>query len=98
MTHFVGCTKSPNVPNSSYNRKKIGNTSEARPTMYISFANKGKTQVGWVTTIGKRAQKWANTNNIPPKGSPCHVPNSNEMTMKSSCQKVSKKYNGDGHA
>ncbi len=45
MTHFVGCTKSPNVPNSSYNRKKIGNTSEARPTMYISFANKGKTQV-----------------------------------------------------
>jgi hypothetical protein len=31
---------------------KKDNTSEAKPTMCISFANEGKTQVGWVVAIG----------------------------------------------
>jgi hypothetical protein len=58
------------------------------PTMRVSFSNEGKTQVGWVVTIGQKAQRWANINNTPPKGSPCHVPYSDEMTMKSPCLKV----------
>jgi hypothetical protein len=98
VTHFTGCTESTNVPNSSYNRKKIGNTFEAIPTMYISSANKGKTQLGWATVMGQKTRRWASTNNIPPKGSPCQVPNLNEMTVKSLCLEASKKYSGDGHA
>jgi len=57
FTHFVNYTKSLNASNSSCNHKKIGNTSEARPIMCISSTNEGKTQVGWVATIGQRAQK-----------------------------------------
>jgi len=65
--------------------------------MCVSSSNEGKTQVGWVATIRRKARRWANINNIPPKGCPCHVPYSNEMTMKSPCLKVFEKYNGDGH-
>ncbi len=55
-THFVGCTKSPNAPN-SYNRIKINNTFEAGPTMRVSFVNERKSQVGWVVIVGHRTQK-----------------------------------------
>jgi len=51
-THFVNCTESPNLLNFSYNRKKVGNVSKARPTMCISSTNEGKTQVKWVATVG----------------------------------------------
>jgi hypothetical protein len=51
--------------------------------MCISFANEGKTQVGWVAIIGRRTWKWASANNIPPKGSPYCVWDSNEMIMRS---------------
>jgi hypothetical protein len=44
--------ESPNAPNSFYNHKKTTNTSDAKPIMCISFANEGKTQVGWVVAIG----------------------------------------------
>ncbi len=78
--------------------KKIGNMSEAKPTMCVSSANEGKTQVGWVVAIGWKAWKWASANNTPPKGSPYHVLDSNEMIVKSPCLKTSKIYNGDGCA
>jgi hypothetical protein len=42
-THLVDYTKSLNVLNFFYNRKKIGNTFKTWPTMCVSFANKGKT-------------------------------------------------------
>jgi hypothetical protein len=38
-THFVDCNESLNVPNFSYNRKKIGSTFEVRLIMHISFTN-----------------------------------------------------------
>jgi hypothetical protein len=44
-THFTNYTENPNVEKSCYNRKKIRTTSDARPTIFISFANKRKTQV-----------------------------------------------------
>jgi hypothetical protein len=50
-THFISCTKSLNVVNSSCNKKKIGATSEVIRTMHVSFTNEGKTQVGWATII-----------------------------------------------
>ncbi len=53
-THFVGCTKSLNAENCYCNCKKIGTTFDAGPTVCISFANKGKTQIGWATIIGQR--------------------------------------------
>ncbi len=65
--------------------------------MCVSFANERKTQVGWVVTIGSRMQRKTNANNTP-KRSPYHVPNSNEMTMKSPCLETSEKYSGDGCA
>jgi len=58
--------------------------------MHISFANKGKTQVGWAIIIGWKMWRWANANNILPKGSPYHVPNPNEMAMRSLCLEASK--------
>jgi hypothetical protein len=57
MTHFVGCIESLNAPNSSRNHKKIGNTSEVGPTMYISSANKRRIQVGWAITVGQTMQR-----------------------------------------
>jgi hypothetical protein len=53
-THFVDCIKSPNAPNSFYNRKKTCNTFEVGSTMCVSFANKEKTQVGWTVAVGRR--------------------------------------------
>jgi hypothetical protein len=71
---------------------------EIGPTMCISSTNVGKTQVGWVVVVGQKVQKWANANNTPPNGSPCQVPNSNEMTMRSPCLETFEKYTRDGHA
>ncbi len=67
------------------------------PTTCVSPSNEEKTQVGWVATIGQKTRRWANINNTPPKGSPCHIPYSDEMIMESPCLKVFEKYNGDGH-
>ncbi len=55
--HFVYFTKSPNALNSFCNCKKPSNSSKARPTMCVSFANEGKTKVGWVVAIGQRMQR-----------------------------------------
>jgi hypothetical protein len=66
--------------------------------MCVSFTNKGKTQVGWAVIVGWKVQKWVSVNNTYPKGFPCHVLDSNEMTMKSLCLEASEKYSGDGHA
>ncbi len=55
---------------------------EIGPSMCVSFGNEAKTQVRWVATVEWRAQRCVNINNTLPKGSPCHVPYSNEMTMK----------------
>jgi hypothetical protein len=96
MTHFINCIENPNVPNSSCNRKKTSNTSDARPIMCISSANEGKTQIRWVIVIRQRVRRWAN--NTPPKNSFYHVLGSNEIIMKSSCLEASEKYNGDGCA
>jgi hypothetical protein len=52
---FVGYTESFNAKNLLYNYKKIGTTSNVRPTMCITFANAGKTEVRWGATIGWRA-------------------------------------------
>jgi hypothetical protein len=35
---------------------KKGNTFEVGPTMCVSSTNKGKTQVGWVATIGGKCK------------------------------------------
>ncbi len=94
-THFIGCIESLNAVNSPCNHKKIGATSEAIWTMHVSFTNEGKTQVGSAIIIGEKMWKWINANNTPPKGSPCHVPNLNEMTVRSPCLEVSKKYSGN---
>jgi hypothetical protein len=51
-THFISYTKSPNVSNFSSNHTETGNTFNVRLTMCVSYANKGKTQVRWATTIG----------------------------------------------
>jgi hypothetical protein len=69
---------------------------KTRPTMCVSFANKGKTQIGWV--VGQKVLKWVNVNNTPPKGSPYCVLDLNEMTMRSLWLEVYEKYNGDGCA
>jgi hypothetical protein len=68
------------------------------PIMYISLANEGKIQVGWVNVVGRKVWWWANVNNIPPKGSFYHVLNLDEMIVRSSCLEVSEKYSGDGRA
>jgi hypothetical protein len=67
-------------------------------TICVSSTNERKAQVTWVAAIRQIAQRWAKINNAPPNGSPCHVPNSNEMTMKSPCHQAWKKYNGEWHA
>jgi len=87
-THFVNYIERPNAPNSSCNYKKIGNTSNARPTMCVSSANEGKTQVRWVVAVKQKVRKWASANNTPSKGSPYHVLDWNEMIMKSLCLKT----------
>ncbi len=59
--------------------------------------NEGKTQVGWVAIIKWKVKGCTKVNNTPPKGSSRCVLNSNEMSMKSSCQETCNKYNEDGH-
>jgi len=58
--------------------------------MHVSFAIEGKTQVRWATTIGWKMWRWTSANNILPKGSPYHVPNSDEMAVGSLCLEASK--------
>jgi hypothetical protein len=60
------------------------------PIICVSSPNARKTQVRLDVTIKWKAQKWAKIN-VPPNGSPCHVPNPNKMIMKSPCQKAWKK-------
>lgn len=71
---------------------------EIGPTICISSMNERKSQVGRADVIGWKMQKCAKKNNIPPKGSPCHVLNLKKTTMKSLCWKAYQKYNGDGFA
>jgi len=56
--------------------------------MCRSFANEGKTQVGWATTVGWRT---SSVNNTPSKGSPYHALDSNEMIVRSPCLKAFEK-------
>ncbi len=77
---------------------KKGNTFKARPIMCVSFANERKTHVKWVVVVRQITQRWVSANNTPPKRSPCHVQDLNEMIMKSMCLEISEKYNGNGHA
>jgi hypothetical protein len=44
-THFIGCTENPKVKNSCCNHKKIGTTFDAKPIIYVLFANEKETQV-----------------------------------------------------
>jgi hypothetical protein len=48
---------------------------------------KGKHKWG-VAIIKWKVWRWTKTNNAPPNESPCHVPNSNKMTMKAPCREV----------
>jgi hypothetical protein len=64
--HIRWCTKNLTVENSYCNCKKVGITFDARPTICVSFTNKRKTQIGWVTITRQRTWKWTRTNNIPP--------------------------------
>jgi hypothetical protein len=57
ITHFVNCTESSNVENSSYNYKKTWTTLNEGSTICVLFVNKRKPQVGWVITIGWRTWK-----------------------------------------
>jgi hypothetical protein len=41
-THFTGCTKSPNVDNSSYNHKNVGTSFDVGPTICVSSTKEGK--------------------------------------------------------
>jgi hypothetical protein len=84
-TNFISYTKSPNTKNSCYNHKKIGTTSNARPTICVSSTSQGKTQVGWANVVKQKTQKLTKTNNTPHNGSPCNVPHSNKMIMKLPC-------------
>jgi hypothetical protein len=53
-THFVNCTKNFNAENYYSNCKKTRTTSNGRPTICVSSANKRKTKVGWAVAIGQR--------------------------------------------
>jgi hypothetical protein len=72
----------------------VGATFETRPTICVSLVSEGKTQVRWAIIIERRVKKCVKVNNVPPKGSPCHVLVLDEMIMKSSCWET---YNEDGH-
>jgi hypothetical protein len=56
-THFDEYTESPNANNSSYKCKNVRSTSNAGLAICVSFANEGKTQVGWVVIIGCKTQR-----------------------------------------
>jgi hypothetical protein len=87
-THFTDYIERPNTNNYSYNRKNVGTTFDARPIICVSSAKERKTQVRWVVVIRWKVRIWAKENNIPPNWSPCHVPNFNEMTMRSLCREA----------
>ncbi len=54
-----------------------------------------KALIWWVVIVRQKAQRWTKINNTFPNGSPYHVPNFNEMTMRSPCWEAWGKYNGD---
>jgi hypothetical protein len=84
-THFDTYIENPNVDNSSCNHKNVRTTFDAKPTICVSSAKERKTKIGWIVIVRQRAQRWTRTNNVPPNGSPCYVPNSDEMIMISQC-------------
>jgi len=89
--------ESLNVANFACNHKKASTTSNARPKICVSSTNEGKTQVEFIA-VKQKTWRCVKANNIPPKGSPCHVPNLDEMTMKSLCQIAYEKYCEDRYA
>jgi len=56
-THFASYIESPNDDNSSYNHKNAITTYNAGPTICVSSAREGKTQVGWAITVRQRTQR-----------------------------------------
>ncbi len=46
-----------NPNNSSCNHKNVKTTSNVGPIICVSSTKEGKTQVGWVVTIGQKKQK-----------------------------------------
>ncbi len=72
--------------------------SKVGPIMCVSSTNERKTQIGWATTLQQKTWKWISVNDTPSKRSPCYVPNSNEMTIKSLCLKAFAKYNVNEYA
>ncbi len=88
VTHFLGWTKNLHVENSCYNHKKIITTFYAGLIICVSSTNEGKTQIHWAFVRGQKVRRWAWANNAPPNGSPYHVPNCDEMTMRSPCQET----------
>ncbi len=50
-----------------------GTTFETIPTICISLANEGKTQVGWANIVGWKMWRCVKVNNTLPTRSPCHV-------------------------
>jgi hypothetical protein len=80
--------ESPNGTNSTYKWKK---------NMYhiLNMINYMRIIGEWRKNTSK-VGCCSRVNKVPPKGSCCHVLNSNEMIMKSSCWKAYKKYSGDG--
>ncbi len=97
-THFTSWMESFNVTNFAYNHKNVSVAFETRPIICISSTNERNSQVGWADVIGWKMKKCAKKNNVPPKGSFCHVLNLKKTTMKSICWKAYQKYNGDGLA
>jgi hypothetical protein len=55
--HFVGCIESLNANNSSYNHKNARTTSNVKPTVCVSSAKEGKTQVRWATIVRQKVRK-----------------------------------------
>jgi hypothetical protein len=51
-TNFNGYIESPNVDNSSYNRKNVRTTSNVGLTICVSSAKERKAQIGWVVVVG----------------------------------------------
>jgi hypothetical protein len=73
----------------------VGTTFETRPTICVSLVNEGKTQVRSAIKIEWKVQRCVNANNVPPKGSPCHVLVLDEMII--FVLKNLQEYNEDGH-
>jgi hypothetical protein len=75
VTHFDNWVENPTATNFTCNHIMAGVTFEMEPTKCASLTSEGKTQVGWIITIGHKMQRCGKVKHTPPKGSPCHVPN-----------------------